>query len=248
MPSSYVNKAVIVTGAQGGIGRALVKRLSGEFHVIGIDKAAGRETGMILFDFASLRDGASASGLKERVNEELARADARLFAIVNNAAIQTIGSVEEVEIEDFERTLFINLTVPFIVGKLFIDQLAASDGSIVNIGSIHAKLTKPGFVSYATSKAGLAGLTRAMAVDLGGRVRVNCVEPAAIATPMLEEGFKTNPLARERLESYHPSGRIGTPEEVASLVWHLVAGEIRFLNGACLGIDGAMGARLHDPD
>jgi NAD(P)-dependent dehydrogenase (short-subunit alcohol dehydrogenase family) len=120
-------------------------------------------------------------------------------------------------------------------------------GCVINISSIHARLTKPNFVAYATSKAALSGMTRAMAVDLGGRVRVNAIEPAAISTDMLKAGFKDHPEQYAALEQCHPLGRIGTPEEVAALALSIVDGELRFLHGACVGMDGGISARLHDP-
>jgi NAD(P)-dependent dehydrogenase (short-subunit alcohol dehydrogenase family) len=117
----------------------------------------------------------------------------------------------------------------------------------VNISSIHARLTKPDFVAYATSKAALSGLTRAMAVDLGDRIRVNAIEPAAISTPMLKAGFESHPEQYAALARCHPQGRMGTPTEVAALALSLVSGELRFMHGACVGLDGGISARLHDP-
>ncbi len=95
--------------------------------------------------------------------------------------------------------------------------------------------------------AALSGLTRAMAVDLGGRVRVNAICPAAIHTPMLAAGFAERPDALAALHDAHPTGRIGLPEEVAHLARYLIAEAPDFLNGSCLGLDGGIAGRLHDP-
>ena len=92
------------------------------------------------------------------------------------------------------------------------------------------------------------GLLSALAVDLGPRVRVNAIEPAAIATKMLEAGFAEHPEGLRELAGCHPSGRIGTPEEVARLALALVNGGLGFLHGACIGLDGAISARLFNPD
>lgn len=126
-------------------------------------------------------------------------------------------------------------------------QLEQARGSVINISSIHARLTKAHFVAYATSKAALSGMTRAMAVDLGGRVRVNAIEPAAIATDMLKAGFAGQPEQFALLEACHPQGRIGTPAEVAALALAIADGELRFLHGACVAMDGGISGRLHDP-
>src|SRR3546814_5507046 len=106
---------------------------------------------------------------------------------------------------------------------------------VLNIRSIHARLTKPGFAAYATSKAALSGLTRAMAVELGSRVRVNAIEPAAIATPMLRAGFADNENGYRQLNDLHPSGNIGSPDELAQLARLLIASDNNFLNGAEIG-------------
>ena len=95
-------------------------------------------------------------------------------------------SFEQLGLADWQETLDVNLMAPVAISRALLPQLKRQRGSIVHIGSIHSQLTKPGFTAYATSKAALAGLTRAMAVELGGSVRVNAIEPAAIATPMLE--------------------------------------------------------------
>ena len=117
---------------------------------------------------------------------------------------------------------------------------------MVNVASIHANLTKPGFVAYATSKAALVGLTRSMAVDLGRRVRVNAVLPAATATPMLTAGLG-GAAELEALGAMHPLGRIARPEEIAAAVVYLASEAASFVTGTVLAVDGGVGARLHDP-
>ena len=136
---------------------------------------------------------------------------------------------------------------PFFLSQAFLSDLERNEGAIVNISSIHEKLTKPEFIAYATSKAALSGLTRTMAVDLGARIRVNAICPAAISTPMLKAGFEGRPDAFSELENAHPSGRIGAPEEVAKVAHWLVVDAPNFLTGSCLGLDGGISGRLHDP-
>ena len=134
------------------------------------------------------------------------------------------------------------------MSSLFFQQLKNSKGSIINIGSIHAKQTKSRFIAYATSKAALKGLTQAMAVDFGEHVRTNIIQPAAVSTEMLINGFNDNPEGLKKLESYHPSGFIGTPKDIAKLAVFLSKDESQFINGSSIDIDGAIGVRLHDPD
>ena len=125
--------------------------------------------------------------------------------------------------------------------------MAAQTGSVVNVGSIHTRLTKPGFVAYSTSKAALSALTRGLALDYADRFRINCVEPASVSTPMLIDGFKDAPEKLRALESHHPQQRIATPEEIAELIFLISASGIGFLHGACIDISGAISSRLHDP-
>lgn len=244
-------KAVVVTGALGGIGRALCNEFHAHsFVVIAVDRVAGVVAAHHILhedivEFVSYPQ--RRTEFREEVREILSREDAVLGGLINNAAVQILGGVESLSARDWRETLETNVVAPFCLGQLLLPELERAKGAIVNISSIHEKLTKPGFVAYATSKSALSGLTRAMAVDLGPRVRVNAICPAAIHTPMLEAGFAQRPEQFAALHHSHPSGRIGTPEEVANLARYLVADAPEFLTGSCLGLDGAIAGRLHDP-
>ena len=183
------------------------------------------------------------------IQAHLRRETASLLGIVNNAAIQVLDSTEDLILSDFENTLRINVTAPLMLTQLFLESLKKSKGAVVNIGSIHARLTKPKFISYATSKSALRGLTQALAVDLGKTgVRFNTIEPAALDTEMLKDGFRNHPEGFKQLENYHPVARIGDPLEVAKIVAFLLSDECRFMTGAVLSADGAISVRLHDPN
>lgn len=246
-----MNSAIIITGALGGIGRALCEEFhSHGFHVIAIDRNQGFVAAH-LFICGDIRDTVTNSQqsliLLDPIREELKNKNLVLKGIINNAAAQKLGNTATLSYSDWEETIQTNLLAPFFLVQSFLSELESAAGSVVNISSIHEKLTKPGFVAYATSKSALSGLTRAMAVDLGGRVRVNAICPAAISTPMLAAGFAERPDAFAALHGAHPSGRIGTPEEVAHLARYLIAEAPAFLNGGCLGLDGGIAGRLHDP-
>lgn len=242
---------VIVTGAAGGIGQALVRAYANAGHaVLGVDRGERRD------DFAGehylacdLQRTVAEPGYAAQVFADLRAAlgGRRLDTLVNNAAVQILGPVDRLGRDDWRTSLDVNLLAPFFWAQAFLPELEAAAGSVLNISSIHARLTKPGFVAYATSKAALSGMTRAMAVDLGPRVRVNAIEPAAIGTDMLKAGFEGNPDGYAQLEQCHPQGRIGTPEEVATLALALSHGGLRFVHGASLDINGGIGVRLHDP-
>lgn len=169
-----------------------------------------------------------------------------LNVLVNNAAIQLLGSTETLTTDGWRETLDVNLLAPFLLAQGLLPELERVRGSVVNVSSVHAVLTKPGFVAYATSKAALVGLTRSMAVDLGSRVRVNAVLPAATATPMLLAGLPGQ-AALDALGAMHPSGRIAQPDEVAAAIVYLASDAASFVTGTALAVDGGVGARLHDP-
>lgn len=244
-------RSAVVTGAAGGIGRALVKAF-GEagYRVLATDRGE-RPADLpcdhyLAADLATMvNDDAAAAAVFVPLRAWLAGSG--LHALVNNAALQVLGGVETLTREDWRATLDVNLLAPFFWLQGLLPELEQVHGSVVNVSSIHARLTKPDFVAYATSKAALSGMTRALAQDLRERVRVNAIEPAAIATPMLKAGFAGQPERYAQLEACHPAGRIGTPQEVAACALWLASDEARFLHGACIAADGGIGATLHDP-
>jgi NAD(P)-dependent dehydrogenase (short-subunit alcohol dehydrogenase family) len=242
---------VVVTGAAGGIGQALVRAFhDAGYRVVATDRVA-QPPSLAGIDYLeadlerTVRDEAYAAEVFDRIDERLGAGG--LHALVNNAATQILGGVVDLTRDDWARTLDVNLLAPFFWTQALLPALRQASGSIVNISSVHARLTKPDFVAYATSKAALSGMTRALAQDIGQRVRVNAIEPAAIATTMLRAGFAGQPERRARLEACHPIGRIGTPEEVAACAVWLASDRCAFLHGACIALDGGIGATLHDP-
>jgi NAD(P)-dependent dehydrogenase (short-subunit alcohol dehydrogenase family) len=170
-----------------------------------------------------------------------------LEVLVNNAATQILGGTATLGREDWRATLEVNLLAPFFWVQGLADCMERAHGTVVNVSSIHARLTKRNFVAYATSKAALSAMTRAMAVDLGARIRIVAVEPAAIATEMLEAGFRDAPELYERLNECHPVGRISSPPEVADFILAIARWGSRVLQGAVIPLDGGIGAVLHDP-
>ena len=253
MPAAEPRPAVLVTGHCGGLGRALVACFEGAGYVVlGLDaraeEADGPNASYRRFD---LLEAAGSDEALERVSagvrRRLAETDARLTCLVNNAAVQILGSLEELSLGDISRSFLVNAVAPMTLTKTFLDLLTESRGSVVNIGSIHASLTKPRFAAYAASKSALRGITQALSQDIGDAVRVNVVEPAAVDTEMLRDGFAGDEGALTELRNYHPSRRILLPEEVAELVLFLASDRCHGLNGAVIPVDGAIGNALHDP-
>lgn len=220
------------------------------YRVIATDVMA-KPADLICHDYivADLKQYAEDQTYAESINGQLrASTNGRLDVLINNAAIQILAGVDDLTRAAWQTTLNVNLVAPFLFAQALLPELERAKGSIINIGSIHSRLTKRNFVAYATSKAALAGMTRALAVDLGPRVRVNCIEPAAIETDMLKAGFEGKANLYAQLEHCHPQHRIGQPDEVARLALAIAQGGMNFLHGACIGLDGGIGNRLFDPD
>lgn len=247
MPSS-----VIITGCLGGIGSKLVEAFEKEgWNVIGIDrKGAAGSTGqhghVIEADIGELCDDSealAALGTKVRGCAD----EAPLCALINNAAVQNLGPLGELSAAQIRESMHVNLIAPMLLAKEFLPEMRENEGSIVNIGSVHAQATKPGFSAYATSKAALHGMTRALAVDLGPHINVNTLAPAATGTDMLLAGFEGEKEALAKLEDVHPLKRIASPEEIAQLALFLTSQKARFVTGATFFADGGILSRLHDP-
>jgi NAD(P)-dependent dehydrogenase (short-subunit alcohol dehydrogenase family) len=244
---------VVVTGSSGGIGSAIVECLVADGRsVIGIDRvpcAPGPGYRHVVCDLASL---ATDSSVRQRLGSDLARARSDLAAgpvigLVNNAAEQVVKPALALEVAEFRRAMDVNVLAPLVLSQMLHAELAAAAGVIVNVSSVHARLTKAGFCAYSTSKAALSGLSRALAVEWGRQVRIVTLELAAVSTPMLEAGFAGRPEARARLDEAHPSGSIGSPAQVADWVRQCLSARSAFANGAVLQLDGGVSARLHDP-
>ena len=244
-----MQKNVLITGANGGIGKALCKTfVEAGYFVIASDKVAGD----CVCDIFIQADIEALSSNSEYRNDILAKVreylnNQGLFGLINNAAIQILGRTEEIQIEHWRQTLDINLIAPFLLIQGLLPELKKAKGSVVNIASVHAINTKPGFICYATSKTALVGLTKAMAVDLGPNVRINTICPGATVTPMLLAGFKGKDEEFDQLSKIHPLERIAQPKEIAQVALFLVSEQASFITGASLSVDGGIGVRLHDP-
>jgi NAD(P)-dependent dehydrogenase (short-subunit alcohol dehydrogenase family) len=246
-------RTALITGSNGGIGRALCQAFAeAGYRVIGMDRV-GTPTGTDAKGLVTIKQDirvfATDTPARAAAFAELGAAIGAdgLTVLVNNAATQRLAPTDSITVEEVEETLATNVIAPLMLVQGLLPALERAGGSVVNIGSVHATATKREFVAYATSKAALAGLTRALAVDLGGRVRVNNISPGAIATPMLEAGFEGRPEARKQLDAVHPLGRVGTPMEVAQAALFLAGPGASNITGLDLRVDGGVAARLHDP-
>jgi NAD(P)-dependent dehydrogenase (short-subunit alcohol dehydrogenase family) len=243
-------KSVIITGANGGIGQELCLQFSSfNYSIIALDMQT---------EANCIHDIYYQMDLQKYVNDDEVRAKfiqkledwnsvSSIHCLINNAAIQIIEEIENLSLWDAKKTYDINLIAPFLMIKDLKNYLEGARGSVVNISSIHARQTKSKFSLYSSSKAALSGLTRALSVELGEKIKINAIEPAAISTSMLEIGFENEPEKLKLLQKLHPSKKLGKPAEVARLAFFIATSD-SFLNGACISLDGGIGSCLLDPN
>ena len=250
-PTTTNMKWALITGALGGIGKALVKEYVNEgYRVLATDlNNCNEKSDNIYFVQLDLEkfvlDEEYAAEFYNKVS--LITKGIGITSLVNNAAVQILADTRAITRGQWNSSFNVNLSAPFFLSQLFIDDLERNSGAIVNISSIHATQTKKQFVAYATTKAALSSMTRNMVLDLGSRIRINAIEPAAIATDMLKAGFYGKEELYKRLEMFHPLGRVGTPEEVAKLAVFLSSDDAGFVQGACISASGGIQACLSDP-
>lgn len=175
--------------------------------------------------------------------QEVARGLQRLDILVNNAGIGHVGSIADVSYEDFDRLMKVNVYSLFVVTQGLLPLLLQAHGSIVNIGSVAGLVGIKQRFAYCTSKGAVLAMTRQLAVDYPKELRVNAIAPGTVQTPFVEgylEKYHAHEKdkVREQLVARQPIGRLGTPEDVASLVRYLCSDEASFVNGTVVSIDG----------
>lgn len=249
-----MSKFAVITGSSGGIGSALVDTfLSDNYCVVGLDATRSMRDSEGFFEInADLFEFTKNENYREKIlNQINSYLPERLvdFVLINNAAVQILNPVSKLNMTDWDKTLTVNTMAPFFLTQGFLEQLAKTHGHIINISSIHSRLTKVNFSCYATSKAALEALTRSLALELSkSGISINAIAPAAIATQMLQDGFAKSPEKLKELESYHPAGIIGSPQQLAIFVKSVSEQRGGFLTGSVLEFNGGIAAKLHDPD
>jgi len=245
-------KVALVTGSEGGIGRAVVDLfLEKGWQVIGVDRRPG---GNVTGDFHYIQADISDPDAIENIYAETRKFSPVLDCVVNNAAIQVSKPIMETSAEEWDLTMASNLRSVFLGAKLAHPLLsAAGKGAIVNVSSVHAVATSANISAYAASKGGLLALTRAMAIEFApDNIRVNAVLPGAVDTPMLRKSMERGQFGQDsvqmrldNLASKTVNGRVGTPLEIAMSIYFLADDDqSSFMTGQALVIDGGATARL----
>jgi NAD(P)-dependent dehydrogenase (short-subunit alcohol dehydrogenase family) len=249
------DRVAVVTGAGSGIGRftARVFAAAGARVVVAdINVNGARETlhqiiaagGQGIALEVDVSKPASVDSLVSATLKEFGE----VHTLVNNAAIQINKTVETTEFEEWNRQLAVNMGGVFLCSKHFLPHLRKTKGSIINMSSVNGFFTEPGCAGYCATKAGIIGLTKAMAIDHGREgIRVNCICPGYIDAGLAEGYFQSQPdpaAARLSAGLLHALGRIGRPEEIGNAALFLASKEASFITGSVMVVDGGFSSGL----
>lgn len=240
---SLANKTALVTGASGGIGASIAKALAGAGARVAIsgtnmDKlnALKAELGdKAIIIAANLSDNDAVAALVDNAEKELGQLD----ILVNNAGLTRDTLAMRMKDEDWDAVLNVNLRAAFILARAAIKgMMKRRYGRIISISSIVGTTGNPGQANYAASKAGLVGMTKAMAAEVATRgITMNCVAPGFIATNMTDV---LNDDQKATINAKIPAGRMGTPEDIAAAVLFLASDEAAYVTGQTLHVNGGM--------
>ena len=245
-------KTAIVTGAGQGIGRAIAQRFATEgagVVVANRTAATGEETVRLIREAGGearfIPTDVTREAQAGRLIEQTLEAYGRLDILCNNAGVGLVRPLAESTLQEWHYVLDTNLTGVFLCSKYAIPAMAdRGGGSIINLASVASYVAFPGDAAYCASKGGLLMLTKQMALEYARlKIRVNCICPGFIVTPELDHYLaqQADPVAaRLEVESLHPLGRLGEPDDVAHAAVYLASGESSFVTGCPLVVDGGL--------
>ena len=235
----FRDKVCVVTGAGSGIGKASARRFAhegGKVLIADLNEKNGcataaeirAENGDALFSRCDVSSAADVEAAVQAAVDKWRHVD----VVVNDAAMMTFKPIVELDEKDWDRVLAVNLRSVFLFCKFAVPHMPAGS-AIVNISSVHAHETTKNVVPYATSKGAIEAFTRGFSEELAAnKIRINCVAPGAVDTPMLW----SNPNIKSGVEKVQ--GAVGTPDDIAAAVCFLASAEARFITGTTLVVDG----------
>ena len=247
------NEHVFVTGGANGIGAAIVLDVAqsgAKVSFCDLAEEAGKEyekelTAKGFQVFFHQGDVANFDNLKVAHTAMVAKFG-MVTGVVNNAGVNSNADPVEMTNDQWNRFFDVDLKSVWHTAKLVLPEMRkAKKGSIVNIASIHARMSFPKFFPYAAAKSGVIGLTRNLALDEGiHNIRTNAVSPGYTLTPLLESWFQSVPEKRKESMAVQPLGRMAQTSEIAKVVTFLLSADASFVNGADWIVDGGLHARF----
>ena len=241
--SNLQNKNIIVTGASGGIGNSIVKKLyenganilaSGtKIEKLEELKSKFEKVKLLKFDISQVEK------IEEFIENATKELGGSLDCIINNAGITKDNLAIRMNLEEWKKVVDINLTSTFLMSKFAIKKMLKNkSGKIINITSVVGHTGNVGQANYTASKAGIIAMSKSLAIEYAKKnVNINCISPGFIKTAMTD---KIDDKFKEAIISKIPSGRLGEPEDIANAVLFLASNQSDYINGETLHINGGM--------
>ena len=241
--SNLEKKNIIVTGASGGIGNAIIKKLSEEGANILASGTKIEKLEELKKNFEGLKvlkfDISQSDKIEEFIENATSELGGSLDAIVNNAGITQDNLAIRMSLDEWQKVININLTSTFLMSKFAIKKMLKNkSGKIVNITSVVGHTGNLGQANYTASKAGIVAMSKSLAIEYAKKnININCISPGFIKTAMTD---KIDDKFKEVIISKIPSARLGEPEDIANAVLFLSSNQSNYINGETLHVNGGM--------
>ena len=241
--SNLENKNIIVTGASGGIGNSIIKKLNEAGANILASGTRIEKLEELKKKFENLKilkfDISQSSKIEEFIENATSELGGSLDALVNNAGITQDNLAIRMSLDEWQKVININLTSTFLISKFAIKKMLKNkSGKIVNITSVVGHTGNLGQANYTASKAGIVAMSKSLAIEYAKKnININCISPGFIKTAMTD---KIDEKFKEVIISKIPSARLGEPDDIANAVLFLSSEQSNYINGETLHVNGGM--------
>ena len=241
--SNLENKNIIVTGASGGIGNAIIKKLNGAGANILASGTRIEKLEELKKNFKNIKilkfDISQSNKIEEFIENATVELGGKLDGIINNAGITQDNLAIRMSLDEWENVININLTSTFLMSKFAIKKMLKNkSGKIVNITSVVGHTGNLGQANYTASKAGIVAMSKSLAIEYAKKnINVNCISPGFIKTAMTD---KIDEKFKEVIISKIPSARLGEPDDIANAVFFLISDDSSYINGETIHVNGGM--------